>query len=95
LSLFLSYKNENIKNTKPIIGYEYSLFARIWDVENFISQIIIIPFNNYIFGIFEENYFINHYSDFIPKGIKPMIIQKESKNIEGFIEEGKKLFAFI
>jgi len=31
----------------------------------------------------------------IPQGIKPMIIQKESKNIEGFIEERKKLFTFI
>ena len=91
--LFLTYKNEN-KNTKkedPIIGYEYTLLARIWDVEEFSPQIINFPFNEYIFGTFEDNSFINHYySVFIPQGIEQMIIQIESNFIEGFFGDGKK-----
>ena len=93
--LFLTYKNDNKnKNTKkkePIIGYEYTLLARIWDVEEFSPQIIHFPFNEYIFGTFEDNSFINHYySVFIPQGIEQMIIQIESNFIEGFFGYGKK-----
>ena len=89
--LFLTYKNENIGNANPIIGYEYTLLARIWDVDDFSPQIINIPFNEYIFGTFEDNSFLNHYyALFIPKGIEQMIIQIESNYIEGFIGDGKK-----
>jgi len=89
--LFLTYKNENINNTKPIIGYEYTLLSRIWDVDDFSPQIINIPFNEYIFGTFEDNSFLNHYYTLsIPEGIKEMIIQIESNYIEGFIGDGKK-----
>ena len=89
--LLLTYKNENIDNANPLIGYEYTLFARIWDVEDFSPQIINIPLNEYIFGTFEDNSFINHYYTLsIPEGIKEMFIQIESNYIEGFIGEGKK-----
>ena len=89
--LFLTYENENINNKESIIGYEYTLLARIWDVEEFSPQIINIPFNEYIFGTFEDNSFINHYySFFIPQGIEQMIIQIESNYIEGFFGDGKK-----
>ena len=36
--LFLTYKNEDIANTEPIIGYEYTLFVRIWDVEILVHK---------------------------------------------------------
>ena len=89
--LFLTYYNKNNQTQKPIIGYEYSLLVRIWDVDDYSPQIINIPFNEYIFGTFEENSFINHYySIFIPKGIEEITIQIESKFIEGFFGEGKK-----
>jgi len=89
--LFLTYYNENNKSQKPIIGYEYTLLVRIWDVDDYSPQIINIPFNEYIFGTFEDNSFINHYySIFIPKGIQEITIQMESKFIEGFFGEGKK-----
>ena len=89
--LILAYYNENFNKERPIIGYEYTLLARIWDVDDYIPQIINIPFNEYIFGTFEENSFINHYYAIkIPKEIKEIIIQIDSNYIEGFIGEGKK-----
>jgi len=89
--LFLTYYNKIENHTEPIIGYEYTLLARIWDVEDFGPQIINIPFNEYIFGTFEENSFISHYySVFIPQGIKQIIMQIDSNYVEGFFGEGKK-----
>jgi len=58
---------------------------------DFSPQIINIPLNQYIFGTFEDNSFLNHYYTLsIPQGIQQMIIQIESNYIEGFIGEGKK-----
>ena len=89
--LLLIYYNENFNKERPIIGYDYSLLVRIWDVDDYIPQIINIPFNEYIFGTFEENSFINHYYTIkIPNEIKEIIIQIDSNYIEGFIGEGKK-----
>jgi len=92
--LFLTYYNKNDKNDKSqsqIIGYEYTLLVRIWDVDDYRPQIINIPFNEYIFGTFEDNSFISHYySFFIPKGTKELIMQIESKYVEGFFGEGRK-----
>ena len=93
----LTYYNKNDKSQKPIIGYEYTLLVRIWDVDDYSPQIINIPFNEYIFGTFEENSFINHYySIFIPQGTEEIIMQIDSNYVEGFFGEGKKkLITFI
>jgi len=89
--LLLTYYNKNDKSQKPIIGYEYTLLVRIWDVDDYSPQIINIPFNEYIFGTFEENSFINHYySIFIPQGTEEIIMQIDSNYVEGFFGEGKK-----
>jgi len=89
--LFLTYYNQNENHTKPIIGYEYTLLVRIWDVDDYRPQIINLPFNEYIFGTFEDNSFISHYYSFsIPQGTEEIIMQIESKFVEGFIGEGKK-----
>ena len=89
--LLITYYNENYNTNKPIINYEYTLYARIRDVEDEISQIINIPINEFIFRTFEEVSFINHYySTFIPKETKKLVIQIQSNHIEGFIGKGKK-----
>ena len=88
--LFLTYYNKKEENI-TVIGYEYTLLVRIWDVEDFGPQIINIPFNEYIFGTFEKNSFISHYySIFIPQGIKEIIIQIENNFVEGFFRQGKE-----
>ena len=89
--LLITYYNENYNSNKPIINYEYTLYARIWNVEDEIPQIINIPINEFIFGTFEEDSFINHYySSFIPYETKKLVIQIQSNHIEGFIGKGKK-----
>ena len=87
--LLITYYNNG--RVSPSIGYEYTLLVRIKDVDDFSPQVINIPFNEYIFSTFEENSLNNHYySIFIPQGIKEIIIQIESNNVEGFIKKGKK-----
>jgi len=89
--LFLTFSNKNDKSQKQLIGNEYTLLVRIWDVDDYRPQIINIPFNEYIFGTFEGNSFISHYySFFIPQGTEEIIIQIDSNYVEGFFEEGKK-----
>ena len=67
--LLITYYSNDLNRNKYIIGTEFTLLTRIWDEEEFKSQIINIPLNEYIFGSFEEfNRTINahYYSVFIP-----------------------------
>ena len=89
--LLITYYNENYDINNPIINYEYTIYSRIWDVEDEIPQIINIPINEFIFGTFEDGSFINHYySTFIPNETQKLVIQIQSNHIEGFIGKGKK-----
>ena len=89
--LFITYYNDNYNKKIPITGYEYTLLVRIWNVEDDSPQIINVPFNEYIFGTFNKDSFINHYySIFIPQETEKIIIQIESNYIEGYIGKGKK-----
>ena len=88
--LFITYSHYNDDYT-PIVGFEYTLLARIWDEEEINPQIIDIPFNEYIFGNFEEDSINHHYySLYIPNDTESIIIQYEGKSIEGFIGYGKR-----
>ena len=73
------------------IGYEFTLLVKVWDDIDMRQQIISIPFNEYIFGYFEEDSINEHYySIFLPNDIKELIVQIEGKNFDGFIGAGKK-----
>ena len=88
--LFITYYHDNYDFSSRV-GFEYTLLARIWDKDEIGSQIINIPFNEYIFGVFEENSINHHYySLFIPKNTTSIIIQFEGNYVEGFKEMGKK-----
>ena len=88
--LFITFIHYNDDYT-PIVGFEYTLLARIWDEEEINPQIINIPFNEYIFGTFEEDSINHHYySLYIPYDTESIIIQYEGKSIEGFIGYGKR-----
>ena len=51
-----------------VIGTEYTLLTRIWNKYEFISQIVNIPLNEYVFGNFDEKSVNHHYySVFIPE----------------------------
>ena len=88
--LFITYIHYNDEYS-PKVGFEYTLLARIWDEEEINPQIIDIPFNEYIFGTFEEDSINHHYySLYIPNDTESIIIQYEGIYIEGFIGFGKR-----
>ena len=88
--LFITYSHDNY-DFNSRVGFEYTLLVRIWDEEEIGSQIINIPFNEYIFGVFEEKSINHHYySLFIPNNTKSIIVQFEGNFIEGFYGFGNK-----
>jgi hypothetical protein len=55
-------------NLSNIIGTEYTLLTRIWDKFEFISDIVNIPLNEYVFGNLDEKSVNHHYyTIFIPE----------------------------
>ena len=81
--LLITYYSKalHFQNLNYIKGGEYTLYARIWDREEFSPQIINIPMNEYIFGTFDPQSINNHYySIFIPDNIDDIIIEIQ-KNI--------------
>jgi len=86
--LLITYYS-NISKSLNITGTEFSILSRIWDEEEFISQIINIPLNEYIFGFFDEtNVNIHYYSVFIPYKTANIYIEMHGKNILGYSKEG-------
>ena len=89
--LLIAYTHDNFEFNWTI-GSEFTLLVRIWDKEEIGSQIINIPFNEYIFGEFEEDLITHHYYSLsIPKNTEKIIIQFEGNYIDGFIGNGKKI----
>ena len=88
--LLITYCLQN-PPTITTIGYEFTLLSRIWDDYDLSPKIINIPFNEYIFGHFEEESINHHfYYFYIPNNIKQIIIQIEGNYCDGFIGGGKK-----
>ena len=56
--ILVTYYSEQNKNSLNIAGNEYTLLTRVWDEDDFISQIVNIPLNEFIFG-FIDNTTIN------------------------------------
>ena len=92
--LLITYQSiyfEN-ENEPKIIGTEFSLLGRILeDVEEFKSQIINIPLNEYIQGSFESSSFnIHYYSIYIPDKTKNIILELNVNNIAIFAKKDVK-----
>jgi len=86
-----SHDDYNSSYNNSIVGFEYTLLVRIWDEEETGSQIINIPFNEYIFGAFEKESINHHYYSLnIPDDTKEIIIQFEGNYIDGFLGSGKR-----
>ena len=86
--LLITYYS-NISKSLELDGTEFSILSRIWDAEEFSSQIINIPLNEYIFGFFDEtNVNIHYYSAFIPYVTENIYIEIHGMNILGFSKEG-------
>ena len=90
--LLISYYKEkydsSIENPN-LVGYEYTIFSRIWDYLEDSPQIINIPFNECVFGSFDRGSITHHYySIFIPNDTDKIVIQLEANYIDCFIGEG-------
>ena len=89
--LLITYYQDNLTNYPTVIGFEFTLLVRTWDDYDLSPEIINIPFNEYIFGCFEEDSITHHfYSLYIPNNTKKIIIQIEGNYFEGFIGGGKR-----
>ena len=89
--ILITYKQKMSERDFPLIGYEYTLLSRSWNSSDYISNIIDIPFNEYLIGAFEKGSINHHYySIFFPDDAKKLIIQIEGNYIEGYYYEGKK-----
>ena len=94
--MLVTYYSEQNNNSLNIIGNEYTLLTRVWDEDDFISQIVNIPLNEFIFG-FIDNTTINvhYYSVYIPEESDNITIEIHCENIISFAKKGiKKINAF-
>ena len=88
--LLITYTHNNF-DFNETIGSEFTLLARIWGKEEIDSEIINIPINEYIFGVFEKDSINHHYYSLsIPKNTESIAIQFEGNYIDGFIGEGEE-----
>ena len=89
--ILITYNQKKSEGNYPIIGYEFTLLSHSWNYSNYISQIIDIPFNEYILGSFESDSITHHYySISIPDDTEKIIIQIESNYIDAFYGEGRR-----
>ena len=88
--LLVTFEQVHSEKDFPLIGYEFTILTRFWNYTDYVSQIIDIPFNEYIIGAFESGSISHHYfSVSIPNDAKKIIIQIESNYLDGFYGEGK------
>jgi len=89
--LLITYKKLPFKVDFPNLGYEFTILSRTWNYTDYITQIIDIPYNEFIIGCFEQNTAQNHYYSIkIPEDTEKIIIEIESNYLEFFYDGGRK-----
>ena len=89
--ILITYRQIKSEKEMPAIGYEFTILSRSWNYSDYISQIVEIPFNEYLIGSFEKKSIANHYYFLtIPDDAEKLIIQMEGNYIDFFVGEGKK-----
>ena len=87
--LLITYYSPEI-NLTNITGIEYTLLARIWDENEFKSQIVNIPLNEYVFGVneaFSNSINAHYYTAYIPEE-SDIIFEFQGANIDVFSKKG-------
>ena len=84
--LLITYYSPDI-NLQEIDGIEYNLLARVWDENEFKSQIINIPLNEYVFGAIEISTInVHYYSIYIPEK-EEIYVEIQGRNIKAFAKK--------
>ena len=93
--LLVTYYSEQ-HNYLNIAGNEYTLLTRFWDEEDFISQVVNIPLNEYIFGVIDDKTInVHYYSVYIPEETENITIEIFGENIISYAKKGiKKINVF-
>ena len=89
--ILITYEQKKSEGNYPIIGYEFTILSRSWNYSDYISQIVEIPFNEYLLGSFENDSITHHYYSLsIPEEAETLIIQMEGNYFDLFLGEGRK-----
>ena len=89
--ILITYEQTQSEEDFPLMGYEFTILSRFWNYTDYISQIVDIPFNEYLIGEFEKESITHHYySIAIPDDAEKIIIQIEGNYIDGFYGRGRK-----
>ena len=89
--LLITYKQKLSEGNFPLIGYEFTILYRSWSFSDLISNIIDIPYNEYIIGSFEKDSISYHYYSLsLPSDVENITIQLEGNYLNGFYGEGRK-----
>ena len=84
--LLISYFSNDLNDQTKIenvYGTEFTLLSRIWDEQEFSSQLISIPLNEYIFWSYGFNYTNNnnYFTIFIPEDTQNIIFEIQGNNL--------------
>ena len=88
--LLVTFEQKIAEGELPLIGSEISILTRFWNYTDYISEIVDIPFNEYLIGSFEKSSITHHYySLYVPEDADKIIIQIECNYLDGFYGEGR------
>jgi len=93
--LLITYYSEQ-HNYLNITGNEYTLLTRVWDEEDFISQVVNIPLNEFIFGLIDDKTInVHYYCVYIPEETDNITVEIFGENIISYAKKGiKKINVF-
>ena len=88
--LLVTFKQIKSDGEFPLIGYEFTILTRFWNYTDYISNIVNVPFNEYLIGNFEKGSITHHYyALYVPEDADKIIIQIECNYLDGFYGEGR------
>ena len=88
--LLVTFEQKKEEGETSLIGNEFSILTRFWNYTDYISNIVDIPFNEYLIGCFEIGSITHHYySLYIPEDAEKIIIQIEGNYLDGYMGEGR------
>jgi hypothetical protein len=75
--LLITYEGALFKDNFPLVGYEFTILSRSWTYTDYITEIIDIPYNEFIISCFNQDMIQNHhYSIYILNDAEKIIIEK-------------------
>ena len=88
--LLVTFEQKKSTGNFSLIGYEFTILTRFWNYTDYISNIVDIPFNEYLIGSFEKGSITHHYYSLnVPEDADKIIIQIEGNYLDGYYGEGR------